>query len=157
MQSQVPSVQVREDLGTLKVSALKKRAKAAGASEAQLDEVDDADDTKAALISMVAELEAASAGPSLREELCTLKTSELKKRCKAAGVSEEQLDEADDADDTKAALIELVLALAAAPAPAGPSLREELGTLRTSELKKRAKAGGAICRTWMRDTLDINK
>ena len=44
-------------------------------------------------------------------ELRSLKVSELRKRARAGGASEEQLDEADDSGDAKAALLALVLAL----------------------------------------------
>ena len=44
-----------------------------------------------------------------RAELAGLKPSALKKRAKAAGVDEAKLSEADDADDVKATLIDLIL------------------------------------------------
>eukprot|EP01052_Picozoa_sp_SAG31_P033165 SAG31_NODE_3714_length_3957_cov_3.388025_2_plen_226_part_00 len=47
---------------------------------------------------------------ALRNDLVALKPSELKKRARAAGVSANALDEADDADDPKAAIIELLVA-----------------------------------------------
>ena len=43
-------------------------------------------------------------------ELRSLKVSELRKRALAGGASEEQLDEADDSEDTRAAMLALVLA-----------------------------------------------
>jgi len=45
----------------------------------------------------------------LREELGGMKPSALKKRAKEVGVEESKLDEADDADDVKATLIELIV------------------------------------------------
>ena len=39
-----------------------------------------------------------------------LKPSELKKRAREAGVDEDKLDEADDAEDTKQAVADLILA-----------------------------------------------
>jgi hypothetical protein len=47
----------------------------------------------------------------LRVELQAMKLSALKKQAKAEGVSSEALDETDDADDIKAAVIELLVAL----------------------------------------------
>ena len=47
---------------------------------------------------------------TIRPVLRSLKVSELRKRALAGGASEEQLDEADDSGDTKAALVALVLA-----------------------------------------------
>ena len=127
------------ELAALKNSELKKRAKASGASEEQLDDVDDAIDQRAALVALIVALEAAPT--PLREELAAFKNSELKKRAKAGGASDEQLDGVDDAPDQRTALIDLIVAMEATPA--GSVLREELATLKISELKKRAKAGGA--------------
>ena len=66
---------------------------------------------------------AASGSGLLREELSKLKNSELKKRAKAAGAFEEHVDAVDDADDPKAALIDLVVGLEPAPeaATGGPA------------------------------------
>ena len=50
---------------------------------------------------------------AVRQELSGLKPSVLKKRARSAGASEEQIEEADDAEDSKAAMIALVLALSA--------------------------------------------
>jgi hypothetical protein len=107
------------DLQGLKVSALKKRAVSIGATERQLEEADDADDVKAYLIdlivreaSLAAAAVAASASDraqSLRAELEGLKVSALKKRAASSGVAPEVLLEADDADDVKGSVIDLIL------------------------------------------------
>ena len=60
-----------EELSSLKTSAIKKHARALGATGAQLDEVDDADDSKAAAIALVL---------SLRDGLLAMKFSALKKQ-----------------------------------------------------------------------------
>ena len=112
----------------MKPSALKKRAKEAGVEEGKLEEADDADDVKATLIELIvekmreehgaggadsaAELEAQKQEEmlqQLREELGAMKPSALKKRAKEAGVEEEKLEEADDADDVKGTLVELIV------------------------------------------------
>ena len=94
---------------------LKKRAKAAGATEEEIEAADDADDAKAATIALVLSYEKPSEDKSaaLRQELAGLKPSVLKKRARSAGASEEQIEEADDAEDSKAAMVALVLALSA--------------------------------------------
>jgi hypothetical protein len=58
-----------------------------------------------------AEAELAAAESELvRAELDAMKTSALRKRAVTAGVTPEQIDLADDAEDTKAVLVQLVLA-----------------------------------------------
>ena len=59
----------------------------------------------------------------------------------AEGASAEQLDDAADADDPKAAVIELLLALSH-DASDGAELRAELEALRLKALRQRARAEG---------------
>ena len=68
---------------------------------------------------------------ALREELGGMKISELKSRAKSMGVPQEQLDEADDADDVRAAVIDLIVALDAATPqlPDGDGLAERVNAL----------------------------
>ena len=47
---------------------------------------------------------------SLHQELLAAKVSMLRKRAVSAGISEEQLEQADDADDLKTALIDFIMA-----------------------------------------------
>ena len=91
---------------------LKKRANAAGATEEEIEAAEDADDAKAATVALVVSYEQAAEDPAaaLREELAALKPSVLKKRARAAGATEEQIEEADDAEDPRAAMVALVLA-----------------------------------------------
>jgi hypothetical protein len=100
------------ELRGLKVSALRKRAVSAGVSETELDEADDAADTKAEIVKMILACEVAVAGGSdaARDELLASKTSLLRKKAIAAGVAHEDMEAADDSDDAKAALVELLLA-----------------------------------------------
>ena len=61
---------------------------------------------------------AKEAAAALRVELGALKASELKKRARAVGVGQDSLDAADDQEDPKAEVIELLL-LAAVGSPGG--------------------------------------
>ena len=88
---------------------------------------------------------------ALRAELATLKATELRRRAAAAGVEQEEIDDADDALNPKEALIVLIIE-AETPAKAAAAdgervqreaaLREELAALRVSELRRRAAAAG---------------
>jgi hypothetical protein len=115
-----------EQLQSLKLSSLKKRAVAAGAILEDLEAADDTDDIKAAVIELLWAAEQSSAlaaADGLRDELQGLKLSVLKKRAATAGVSQQDLEAADDADDIKGTVIELVLKVSAnpraVPGPAG--------------------------------------
>ena len=96
----------------MKLKALKKRARSSGVDEDQLEDADDADDIKAAVIQLIVEAQASSCSTVdelLRAELSGLKLKALKRRARDAGVDEEKLEDADDADDIKAAVIELIV------------------------------------------------
>jgi len=96
--------------------------------------------------------------PPAEAELRAMKVSALKKLAKEAGVGEAELEEADDADDVKATLIELIVDKMREEHGAGGAdsaaeleaqkqeklkqLREELGAMKPSALKKRAKEAG---------------
>jgi hypothetical protein len=56
---------------------------------------------------------AAEKGASLRAELAALPLGQLKKRAQADAVDEEAVDDVDDADDPKSAIIELLVDAAA--------------------------------------------
>ena len=56
-----------------------------------------------------------------REGLAALKNSELQARAIAAGMTQEQEDDVNAADDRKLALVEVVVALEAAAAPRPPA------------------------------------
>jgi hypothetical protein len=97
------------ELAGMKLSAIKKRAKEVGVDEQRLEEADDADDTKAAVISLIVEQEREGKVAQLRAELAGMKLSAIKKRAKEVGVDEQKLEEADDADDRKGAVIALIV------------------------------------------------
>ena len=120
------------ELAELTLKALKKRARAEGVDGDAVDALDDEDDPKAAAIEIfvaaakerwaveakvaTTEAEAARAKAeteaSLKAELAQLKLSELKKRARAEGLDEDTVDDIDDATDPKAAIIDLLVAVA---------------------------------------------
>ena len=102
------------ELELMKPSALKRRARAAGCAEAEIEEADDADDPKAAMIALILSHEASGQETSdvLRRELQGLKPSALKRRARADGATEQEVEEADDAQDPKAAMVELIVSRA---------------------------------------------
>ena len=159
---------LRAELAVLKLGALKRKARELGVEEGRLEEVDDEPNIREAVIELI--LEKASVGEvdpvqedlnKLRAELDTLKLSQLKK-CASVDweVSAQQLEEADDADNIKATVLDLILqkaeqrakavaveAMAAAKAEAElqearAKLREELHGMKLSEVKRRAKEAG---------------
>ena len=161
---------LQAELTPLKVSALKRRALAAGVGQEALEEVDDADNPKEAIVSIIVDahrkaFESEAQGgavdeaglEALRAELTPLKLSVLKKRARAAGVSEGVLeDSVDDADDPKEAIVSLLLdarrkdLVAAGDGHTAigvldfgteiENMRAELAPMKMSILKKRALA-----------------
>ena len=72
-----------------------------------------------------------------------MKGSVLRKRAISAGVSQAELEEADDADDIRAEIIKLILAHESADADRMGAARAELLESKTSSLRKQAIAAGA--------------
>ena len=129
--------ELRDELMALKLSELKNRAVGGGASLGALEQAMDEDQPKKAVVELVlAQLAAAAARvptagggeatgiaavgiggaqDSLRAELAVMRISQLKRRAVAAGAGQAQVDDADDADEPRAALIELLLKADAAP------------------------------------------
>jgi 2-hydroxychromene-2-carboxylate isomerase len=108
---------LREELASLRPSALERRARSLGVSEADLDEAKDSDtmSAKEAMIELV--VAATPIAPShdvrlaaLHKNLAELKPSAIEKRAREAGVTEQQLDEAKDSDEPREALVHLILA-----------------------------------------------
>jgi hypothetical protein len=146
---------LRAELRGLKPSALRKRAHAAGVDKAALDEAGDGPAPVEAIIELIcrsaepAEPITEAEDPAmtqLRAELSALKLKALKMRARDEGVSEELLDDADDADDIRAAVIQLTLSATAGRAgdnrEARQALQSELAALKLKALKKRARASG---------------
>jgi hypothetical protein len=116
---------IRVALSSLRPRELRERAVELDIGDELIDQADEAPQPKAALIELlvahspvttqpeaVAEQEeavAAAARDKLRAELVTLRPRELRARATEVGIGQEQLDEADEAAQPKAALIELLL------------------------------------------------
>ena len=158
---------LRQELTGLKLKKLKSRARELGVSEEALNDADDEDDVKAAVIGLCVETATADEGggeevAALRAELAQLVPKALKNRAREAGVSADALEDADDADDVKQAVTDLIVVASQeagrgrtsppdanhrivyeAEDPATAALREELGGLRLMALQKRALSEGA--------------
>ena len=139
--------QLRAELEALKLGALIRRAKAAGVAAEQIEEACDAEDSKGAIVELVLAREQPAGRPggggeaaALRASLADMKTSQLRKRCVAAGIPEAELEEADDADDSHSALVELLVAHE--PADRTRELRAELEAMKKGALRRRAVAAG---------------
>ena len=149
------------ELSGLKPSALRKRAAAAGATEAELEEAADADDPNAAMVELIVDREAGQregAGVGWRQkaaliaELSTLKPSALRKRAVAAGVSGDEIDDAEDSGDPTAAMIALIVSASGGENGGGGGTRwgakqqvlltRELSSLKPSALRRRALEAG---------------
>ncbi len=106
----------RADLQNMKTSELRKRAVSTGIGAAALDVADDAEDTKAVIIELLLQDghgDRKVVNPvehALRIELSDMKRSALRKRALQEGVPEALLEEADDASDTRVAIVDLILA-----------------------------------------------
>jgi hypothetical protein len=116
--SGVERASLRAELQALRGGELRRRAAAAGVSQQELDDADDADVPKVALMELLLREESvknarkdeqARAVAVLYAELQALRVGELRRRAAAAGVSQQELDDADDADVPKVALMELLL------------------------------------------------
>ena len=85
-------------------------------------------------------------GAELLARLAGLKKSELKKRARSAGVTQDELDQADDVEDERAAVVELIMAHEMLPAyhnaKVKTALRAELEDMKRTGRKKRALAAG---------------
>jgi hypothetical protein len=99
----------------LRMAALLKRARAAGIDQETLDDTQDAESPRDALIALLvaAELQAHAADGAaearLREELVGLRMAALLKRARAAGIDQETLDDTQDAESPRDALIALLV------------------------------------------------
>lgn len=121
--SEQPTIKVdklgklRAQLSVMKVSELKRKAAATGVDQQRLDDADDAADVRGTVIDLIIEMELAQEESKtdaierrLRNELSSVqKVSILKKRAIAVGVDAERLLEADDAEDVKTCVINLII------------------------------------------------
>ena len=105
----------------LKLSQLQRLALDAGVDADRVEEAVDKPDPRAAIAELLAaaappedpearrDAEHPGAAAALRQELSGLKLKALKSRARDLGVSDEALDDADDADDIKAAVMGLCI------------------------------------------------
>ena len=115
------SHRLRSELEGLKLSALRSRAKASGATADEIRAACDADGPETALIELILAQEEQEEGAAteLGEELEALKLGALEGRAQAAGATDAQIEAAYDAEDSKAAMIDLILAREQPPGRAG--------------------------------------
>ena len=142
---------LRKELGELRLMALQKRATGAGVSDEALESAMESPDPKAALTDLLLARNTSAEGSedvaqeALRDELKGLTLMSLQKRVAIAGITGDELEDAMEADDPKAATIQLLLAHEAARstnAPDRAELESELAKLKVKALKKRARAAG---------------
>jgi lambda repressor-like predicted transcriptional regulator len=112
---------LREELQGMRLKELRKRARAAGLTEDELDDAVDSDDPKGAVIAQLLGIEAAAEAAAAEAamtsrfgdvgRLKTLKLSELRKMATEAGVDHGALEDALDTGEPKGAVVALMLAL----------------------------------------------
>eukprot|EP01052_Picozoa_sp_SAG31_P042253 SAG31_NODE_6654_length_1935_cov_2.828976_1_plen_464_part_01 len=169
---------LRAELALLKRSALMRRAEEVHVSAEALLAVEDCEDTvaaKAALIDLICERRSSSTGEqfsssagisadggrrsALKHELSRMKLKALKGRARELGVDEQQLEDVDDADDIRGAVIALIVAASESPSyhqrfadtntDDADRLASDLQGLHLKALRQRAKDIGIT-----RDALD---
>jgi hypothetical protein len=118
-----PLAALREELEQLKLTKLKDRALAAGAIAVEIQDAEDSDAPREALIQLDFDLRNENEGAALdvgevdnplaalREELEQLKLTKLKDRALAAGAIAEEIQDAEDSDAPREALLQLVFDL----------------------------------------------
>jgi hypothetical protein len=156
---------LRAELRSMKQLALNKRATAAGVTDQDLEAAEDTDDYKSAVIELIISQEVTSSGGNsteeiaLRGELSKMKQLALNKRASAAGVTDQQLEDAEDTEDYRNAVIELIIQKESSKPPLVHAqstldvLRAELTALRLKELRTRAKTEG-VSADLLEDAMD---
>jgi hypothetical protein len=141
-----PEARLADEVRAMKPSARRKRAKAAGAAEEEIEACDDADDPVAAFVELISRYETPpSAEELLAVEIGAMKPSARLKWALAAGATEEEAEEAGDADEPVAAYATLIAQCAQKKNEAAhkAALAVELGAMKPSARKRRAVAAGA--------------
>eukprot|EP01047_Picozoa_sp_COSAG01_P081273 COSAG01_NODE_16140_length_1266_cov_2.374464_1_plen_297_part_01 len=157
---------LRAELAPMRLSAVYKRAAAAGVDNQLIAEAEESESPKKALIELIITAELSGRSPTdptvaqkqaLRASLEGMRLAALQQRAVEVGVHEAKLEEAEDSERPKQALIELIVAAAnfggdgvpggvAPSAEAAAAARREmeakLGGLKLSQLRKRAVAVG---------------
>ena len=106
-----PLETLKLELSVLGIGTLSKRARESGVDDTHLLEAQDSEDPKPAIIALILENSAPAPDPvaMLRLELEGMGIGTLSKRAKAEGVDEQRVMEAQDSDEPKPALLELIL------------------------------------------------
>ena len=133
------------ELRSMKLTSLIARATAAGVGEEQLEDAEDEADPKEAVIKLIlATSDKSGQTSTLRAELSTMKITTLFKRARAVGVSDEELEAAEDEDDDKGAIIELIIgrAVDGSDKAEEAALHAELSSMKLTKLMQRAAAAG---------------
>eukprot|EP01046_Picozoa_sp_COSAG06_P000011 COSAG06_NODE_1_length_58652_cov_31.600967_11_plen_3079_part_00 len=143
---------LKSDLDAMKTTALRKRAIAENMDPEVLDEALDSDEPKQALVELLlrhvlkSESKQLYRAQEIRSELEAMKTTELRKAAIAEGVDSDMLDDALDSDTPKLALVEVLLQHRVATETQSvhkeQTVRTELQSMKTTELRKRAVAEG---------------
>eukprot|EP01048_Picozoa_sp_COSAG05_P004854 COSAG05_NODE_275_length_12406_cov_12.621841_17_plen_181_part_00 len=149
--------QLTAELSALGLGALHQRAADEGLASSAIVGALDSDSPKSAIVKAIVAARSSVAGvranapectassahtEQLRHELSTLQTSKLLQRARAAGVTQEELDQAADRDDPHSVLVGMIAALEAAGPDELDELRTELEHLKISQLLQRARAAG---------------
>ena len=98
---------LEEELRGMKLGALSKRARQAGVTAEQLEDAQDEDEPKTAVINLILAKEDPTI--AIRTELRKLKLGALSRRAREAGVGPDDIEDAQDADVPKEAVIELII------------------------------------------------
>ena len=146
-QQSSPIIALGMKLSSDKVTELKQQARDAGATEDDIDEVDSAEDSLSAVLSLLAFLYGSmvwessliatrqDADPRYRHLFNEMETitsfAELKKLASMVGVTQDEIDEAQDTDNHEESLIDLIIRIIE---------RRELGELHELVRKKRTEA-----------------
>jgi hypothetical protein len=139
----------RAELAALRIGALRKEAQLVGVDMAQIDEaVDEADEPRVALVELILAATAAKVSEEAeavhRAELAQLKIGALRKRAKAAGADMEQVEKAiDEADEPKAAVIELIVKAAAGLPEGVPTRAAGTGIVEVADAQAPQEPGTA--------------
>jgi hypothetical protein len=117
--------ELKAELSAMSARKLGQRCAEMGIDEAEIEAADEADDRKEALIGLLLKEQAKRARAAkeeeqqLRADLAQLSALKLTQRCEEMGIDETAIEAADEADDRKAALIDLIVKAAAAKGSAG--------------------------------------
>eukprot|EP01045_Picozoa_sp_COSAG04_P023187 COSAG04_NODE_2718_length_3687_cov_4.212375_1_plen_857_part_10 len=141
--------ELRAQLSAMKLSALRKRAKAGGVDEDAMERAADGDDERATLVELIVSQRSVGQAledrrlKQLRAELGSLKLSALRKKAQAAGIDEAAMEDAADSGNEREDIIELLVA-AKVVEPAAAADRPHHGTKEPQRQKKPTTKQGIL-------------